>query len=174
MNQTFLFFKKLTLNNRDELLPLSCTGKKTWGGYSLTLVDSLDTLLVLGNVTEFERVSNFLFENLDFDMDVNVSVFETNIRVLGSLLSSHLLCLHSPLKPMKNYKGQYLDLALDLGRRLVPAFNTPTGIPYGTVNLKYGVPPQETTVTCTSGAGTFSLEFGILSKLTNDTIFEVF
>lgn len=26
----------------DELKPLTCTGQDTWGGYSLTLVDSLD------------------------------------------------------------------------------------------------------------------------------------
>ena len=52
------------------------------------------------------------------------------------------------------------------------AFDTPTGMPYGTVNLKYGVPKGETTVTCTAGIGTFIVEFGALSKLTGDPIFE--
>jgi len=61
---------------------------------------------------------------------------------------------------------------LDLGNRLLPAFNTPTGIPYGAINLKYGVPLDETTITCTAAAGTFSLEFGILSKLTGKPEFE--
>jgi hypothetical protein len=70
------------------------------------------------------------------------------------------------------YNGELLDLALDLGNRLLPAFETPTHIPYGTVNLKYGIPPQEVQVTCTSGAGTFSLEFGVLSLLTGDKRFE--
>ena len=45
-------------------------------------------------------------------------------------------------------------------------------MPYGTVNLKYGVPKGETTVTCTAGVGTFIIEFGALSKLTGDPIFE--
>ena len=50
--------------------------------YSLTLIDALDTLVVMGNHSEFRRVSNLLIETLDFDKDVNVSVFETNIRGL--------------------------------------------------------------------------------------------
>ena len=32
----------------DELRPLSCSGVDTWGSYSLTLIDALDTLAVLG------------------------------------------------------------------------------------------------------------------------------
>lgn len=53
-----------------------------------------------------------------------------------------------------------------------PAFDTPTGMPYGTVNLRHGVPKGETTVTCTAGVGTFIVEFGTLSRLTGDPIFE--
>ena len=52
------------------------------------------------------------------------------------------------------------------------AFDTPTGMPYGTVNLKYGVPRNETPITCTAGVGTFIVEFGTLSRLTGDGIFE--
>ncbi|VDP41200.1 unnamed protein product [Heligmosomoides polygyrus] len=47
-----------------------------------------------------------------------------------------------------------------------------TGMPYGTVNLKYGVPKSETPVTCTAGVGTFIVEFGTLSRLTGDPQFE--
>lgn len=63
-------------------------------------------------------------------------------------------------------------MAEDVARRLLPAFDTPTGMPYGTVNLHSGVPLGETTVTCTAGVGTFILEFGTLSRLTGDEIFE--
>ena len=52
------------------------------------------------------------------------------------------------------------------------AFDTQTGMPYGTVNLKHGVPKGETTVTCTAGVGTFLIEFGTLSRLTGDPVFE--
>ncbi len=75
----------------DELRPLSCDGVDTWGSYSLTLIDTLDTLAVVGNYSEFRRVANLILENAHFDMNINVSVFETNIRILGGLLSAHLL-----------------------------------------------------------------------------------
>lgn len=66
----------------DELQPITCRGVDTWGSYSLTLIDALDTLVVLGNHTEFQRVVDILSDK-SFDSDINVSVFETNIRVVG-------------------------------------------------------------------------------------------
>lgn len=55
---------------------------------------------------------------------------------------------------------------------IILAFDTQTGMPYGTVNLRHGVPKGETTVTCTAGVGTFLIEFGTLSRLTGDPVFE--
>ncbi len=52
------------------------------------------------------------------------------------------------------------------------AFQTSTGMPYGTVNLLHGVPKGETTVTCTAGVATFLVEFGTLTRLTGDPVFE--
>jgi mannosidase alpha-like ER degradation enhancer 1 len=40
------------------------------------------------------------------------------------------------------------------------------------VNLKYGVLPGETSETCTAGAGTLLLEFGMLSRLTGNYEYE--
>ena len=48
--------------------------------YSLTLVDALDTLAIMGNHSEFQRVAKLLEGTLNFEKDINVSVFETNIR----------------------------------------------------------------------------------------------
>ncbi len=64
---------------------------------------------------------------------MRVNVFEANIRLLGGLLSAHLLAEDSTQGPklMQNstYSGSLLDLALDLGRRLLPAFAaSPTGL----------------------------------------------
>jgi len=70
------------------------------------------------------------------------------------------------------YDGGLLALALDLGTRLLPAFATPTGIPYGSVNLRRGVLPNESAVSSTAGGGTLSLEFSVLSRLTGDPRFE--
>lgn len=59
--------------------------------YALTLIDALDTLVIIGNISEFSKNIRWLEENLTFDKDYNVSVFETNIRILGGLLSAHFL-----------------------------------------------------------------------------------
>lgn len=157
----------------DELQPLTCRGVDTWGSYSLTLIDALSTLAVLGNHTEFRRVVNVISE-LSFDSDINVSVFETNIRIVGGLLSAHLLSHRSGinLEPGWPCNGPLLRLAEDVAKRLLPAFNSYTGMPYGTVNLRHGVPPNETPVTCTAGVGTFIIEFGVLSRLTQNPEYE--
>ncbi len=60
-------------------------------GVALTLIDSLSTLAVLGNATEFTRAVRWLETNLSWDIDVRVNVFEANIRALGGLLSAHVL-----------------------------------------------------------------------------------
>eukprot|EP00762_Andalucia_godoyi_P001799 ANDGO_07127.mRNA.1 Alpha-mannosidase I MNS4 len=157
---------------QDELRPLTCSGRNTWGPYALTLVDAMDTLAIMGNRTEFERAVRWVIENARFDRDITVSVFETNIRILGGLLSSHFFAFEYEESKLEWYQGELLSLAVDLGRRLLPAFETPTGIPFGMVNLQTGVNPGESKVTSTAGAGTFLLEFGILSRLTGDPVFE--
>ncbi len=65
-------------------------------------------------------------------------------------------------------------MALDLGERLLPAFETPTGIPFHTINLRHGVSREvsQTRETCTAAAGTLLLELGLLSRLTGDARFE--
>lgn len=158
----------------DELRPLSCDGVDTWGSYSLTLIDALDTLAVMGNYTEFQRVVDIVTSKANFDANINVSVFETNIRIVGGLLSAHLLSQRAGVKlePGWPCNGPLLRLAEDVAKRLIAAFDTATGMPYGTVNLRYGVPPGETSVTCTAGVGTFIVEFGALSRLTGDPVYE--
>lgn len=67
-----------------------------------------------------------------------------------------------------------LNKAVEIGNILSKAFNTPTGIPYGTVNLENGgsIPPKESKITSLATAGTFIIEFGVLSKLTNNPFYE--
>ncbi|NWQ81754.1 EDEM2 protein, partial [Columbina picui] len=131
-------------------------------------------LQILGNVSEFQRVVNVLQEGVDFDIDVNASVFETNIRVVGGLLSAHLLSKKAGVAVEAGWpcSGPLLRMAEEAARKLLPAFQTPTGMPYGTVNLLHGVNPGETPVTCTAGIGTFIVEFATLSHLTGDPVFE--
>lgn len=111
-----------------------------------------------------------------------VQVFEANIRILGALISAHLLIVDpnqtfGDLRPL-GYTRELLDLAHDLATRLLPAFeNSTIGLPYPRVNLRHGVPNQElcewcVAQTCTAGAGSLLLEFGLLSKLVDDPVFE--
>ncbi|XP_046881272.1 ER degradation-enhancing alpha-mannosidase-like protein 1 isoform X2 [Hypomesus transpacificus] len=174
----------------DELNPIDCQGRgpdvlnpsnininDVLGNYSLTLIDTLDTLVVLGNVSEFHRAVKLVIETVSFDKDSTVQVFEANIRILGSLISSHILLTDSKHPfgnvALKDYDNELLHLAHDLAVRLLPAFeNTGTGIPFPRVNLKNGVPPDSINETCTAGAGSLLVEFGILSRLIGDSTFE--
>ena len=94
---------------------------------------------------------------------------------------------------IKDYSNELLDLAHDLATRLLQAFvNSTTNIPFPRasqktqdifyfnhfsmifkVNLKYGLPQNTFNHTCTSGAGSLLLEFGLLSRLTGDPIYEI-
>ena len=152
----------------DELKPLSCSGRRwdqrergtlddSLGGYALTLVDTLDTLLIMGWPDRFEAAIATVERDVHFDRNITVSVFEANIRVLGGLLSAHQLA--SSLSPFKErYSGRLLALATDLGERLLPAFETPTGLPLHRVNLRHGAMPRESRETCPAAAGTLLLE----------------
>ena len=50
------------------------------GDYSLTLVDSLDTLVIMGNTTEFKRAAQLVVDHVVFDRCTTVQVFEATIR----------------------------------------------------------------------------------------------
>ncbi|OZJ02135.1 hypothetical protein BZG36_04798 [Bifiguratus adelaidae] len=144
------------------------------GDYSLTLVDTLDTLPVMGNCSEFAWAVQSVIDLVSFDVDSKVQVFEANIRLLGGLLSGHIMAMDNPFGcRLSNYQGELLAKAKDLADRLMPAFLiSPTGIPFPRVNLRYGVPKSETMETCTAGVGSLVLEFGVLSRLIGDPTYE--
>lgn len=162
---------------RDDLAPLSCKGADFELGKipMLTLIDTLDTLALLDDAIEFRRAVELVVARANFNLDTHVSVFETTIRVLGGLLSAHMLAVDTErgMYAKGEYNDELLTLAKDVADRLMPAFNTPTGIPYGTVNLRHGVPKRETTIASTAGAGSLALEFTMMSVLTEDPQYAV-
>src|SRR5579859_3907884 len=131
---------------------------------------------LLGDFGEFERGIRLVIENVpSFDLDSKVQVFEVTIRVLGGLLSAHIYSTRPDLlsgHALPWYNDELLSLAVDLADRLLPAFGSPTGIPYPRINLRTGLVPGETSETCTAGAGSLLLEFGTLSRLTGNSIYE--
>ncbi|KAM9283596.1 ER degradation-enhancing alpha-mannosidase-like protein 3 isoform 3-T3 [Morus bassanus] len=175
----------------DELMPLTCRGRvrgqepsrgdvdDALGKFSLTLIDTLDTLVVLNKTKEFEEAVKKVIKDVNLDNDIVVSVFETNIRVLGGLLGGHSVAIMLKEKGeyMQWYNGELLHMAKELGYKLLPAFNTTSGLPYPRVNLKFGVRHPEArtgteTDTCTACAGTLILEFAALSRFTGTSVFE--
>ena len=144
----------------DALRPLSKSAHD-WYGVPLLMspVDGLDTMILMGMTDEAAQTREYIAKNLSFDRDIYVKNFEITIRLLGGLLSSYQL----------SGDNRLLVLADDLGTRLLPAFNSPTGMPYVYVNLKTGAVRGESTNP--AEIGTLLIEFGTLSKLTGKPIY---
>lgn len=144
----------------DDLKPLSKT-YHDWYAETLlmTPVDALDTMILMGLKDEAASTRAYIVKNLSFDKDISVQNFEITIRLLGGLLSSYQLTGDKRL----------LALAEDLGNRLLPVFDSPTGLPYRFVNLRTG--KVSGAKTNPAEAGTLLIEFGALSKLTHRAVF---
>jgi len=144
----------------DDLRPLSRTYHDWYAEPLLmTPVDALDTMILMGLKDEARTTREYIATHLSFDKDISVQNFEITIRLLGGLLSSYEL----------TGDQQLLRLAEDLGNRLLPVFNSPTGLPYRYVNLKTG--QVRGNVTNPAEAGTLLIEFGTLAKLTHRQVF---
>jgi mannosidase alpha-like ER degradation enhancer 2 len=141
----------------DELLPLS-RGARDWypASFVMTPVDAFDTMLLMGLADDAACAKTLILERLSFDRDFPVQVFEVTIRLLGGLLSAYQM----------DGDPRFLALARDLGTRLLPAFGSPTGMPYRYVNLRTGAVSGP--VSNPAEIGTLMLEFGTLSKLIGD------
>lgn len=144
----------------DALKPLSKT-HHDWYAYSLymTPLDAFDTMLFMDLEEEAEEAKKLILENLSFNHDMSVQVFEIVIRVLGGLITAYQM----------DGDPRFLELAEDLGNRLMPVFDTPTGMPCRYVNLVTGV--IHDSINNPAEIGTLILEFGTLSKLTGNPEF---
>jgi ER degradation enhancer, mannosidase alpha-like 2 len=141
----------------DELRPLTKT-PRNWYSRSLlmTPVDAYDTFILLGLKKEAGEAKKLILDSLDFNRNDEVQVFEITIRLLGGLITAY----------ENDGDPKFLSLAENLGKRLMPCFNTPTGIPYRYVNLKTGA--VRDSINNPAEVGTLMLEFGMLSKHTGN------
>jgi len=129
------------------------------------IIDALDTMMLMNLTTEVARARTWIEHSLNWDQDKEVSLFETTIRMLGGLLSAHYLSGHDDL---------YLEKAVDLADRLLGGFESPTRIPYASVNLKKrtGVKSHaDGGSSTTAEVSTVQLEFKYLAKLTGETLY---
>ena len=120
----------------------------------MTPIDALDTLILMDLKPQADDARKLIDSKLNLDQDIYVKDFEITIRLLGSLTACYELTRDKRL----------LELADDLGRRMLPMFNSPTGMPYEYVDLRTGAVrgnrsnPAE--------IGSLLLEYGTLARLT--------
>lgn len=156
---------------RNELRPVSrrAHSGSIFGNAALgaTIVDGLDTLFIMGMMDEFNQGRNWIADHLDMsNTSLDVSVFETNIRFVGGLLTAYAL----------TGDVMFRDKAEHIAEKLLPAFQTPTGIPNALINLKTGFSKNYAWASGGSSIlsefGTLHLEFSYLSDVTGNRIYK--
>jgi hypothetical protein len=113
----------------------------------------------MGLKNEAADAEKIILDSLRFNYDMDVQNFEISIRILGGLISAYEL----------NNNPRFLELAVDLGNRLIKAFNSPTGMPYRYVNLITG--KTKGNISNPAEIGTYIVEYGILSRHTGNPIY---
>ena len=144
----------------DELKPLSHKGFD-WYRHSLlmTPVDALDTLILMGLKPQADEARELIDTKLNLDQDMYVKDFEITIRLLGSLISCYELTGDKRL----------LELADDLGHRMLPMFDSPTGMPYEYVNLHSGA--VRGNISNPAEIGSALIEYGMLARITGKQVY---
>ncbi|XP_034135867.1 mannosyl-oligosaccharide alpha-1,2-mannosidase IA isoform X1 [Drosophila guanche] len=161
---------KLYAWGKNELRPLSQRphSGSIFGSYDLgaTIVDGLDTLYIMGLENEYREGRDWIERKFTLDnISAELSVFETNIRFVGGMLTLYAFT-GDPL---------YKEKAQHVADKLLPAFQTPTGIPYALVNTKSGVAKNYGWASGGSSIlsefGTLHLEFAYLSDITGNPLY---
>uniref|UniRef100_A0A4W6BZR0 alpha-1,2-Mannosidase n=1 Tax=Lates calcarifer TaxID=8187 RepID=A0A4W6BZR0_LATCA len=148
---------------KNELRPLTRNGHigNMFGGLrGASVIDSLDTLYIMGLMEEYNDAKEWVQTSLDLNSNGEASLFEVNIRYVGGLLSAYYLTGEELFK----------NKAVELGEKLLPAFNTPTGIPRGVINLgSWGWASAGSSIL--AEFGTLHLEFVHLTELSSNPIY---
>ncbi|XP_071382296.1 mannosyl-oligosaccharide 1,2-alpha-mannosidase IC isoform X1 [Centroberyx affinis] len=154
---------------KNELRPLTRNGHigNMFGGLrGASIIDSLDTLYIMGLTEEYNDAKEWVQTSLDLNSNGEASLFEVNIRYVGGLLSAYYLTGEELFKRR----------AVELGEKLLPAFNTPTGIPRGVINLgssgtswSWGWASAGSSIL--AEFGTLHLEFVHLTELSGNPIY---
>lgn len=148
----------------DQLSPVSGNAIDPYGGWGATLVDSLDTLWIMGLRDEFreavDTVSQISFSPNTSTSDT-INVFEATIRYLGGFMSAFDLtgCKEPRL----------LDKALEVGNMIFSSYDTPNRMPrtrWDPRKAAKGVQQDPAKYAVLAELGTMSLEFTRLSQLT--------
>jgi mannosyl-oligosaccharide alpha-1,2-mannosidase len=148
----------------DELLPVSGEYRDPFAGWAATLVDSLDTLFIMGLVEDFEEAVKAV-GTIDFTTAKrqDIQIFETTIRYLGGLLAAYDVS--------GGTKKVLLEKAVDLAEVMMGAFDTPNRMPVLYYNWKptfASQPHRASTRSNLAELGSLSMEFTRLAQLTKE------
>lgn len=155
---------------KNELRPVTKRGHSAsiFGAMPLgaTIMDGLDTLYIMGLMDEYKMGRDWIAKELNMAaLTSDVSVFETNIRFVGGMLTCYALTGDT----------LYRDIAQQIADKLLPAFQTATGIPHALVNFKTGGSKNygwaSGGASILSEFGTLHLEFTYLSDITGNPLY---
>ncbi|KAF2090783.1 glycoside hydrolase family 47 protein [Saccharata proteae CBS 121410] len=162
----------------DEFHPVSKNGRQMVdGGMGWIIVDALDTLILMNLTTQLSHAREWVSTTLNYEIDHDVNTFETTIRMLGGLLSAHYLSTEFPnMAPIPVVEGSagedlYLEKATDLADRLLGAYESQSGVPYASINLKtlQGIRSHaDGGASSTAEATSLQLEMKYVAKLTGE------
>ncbi|KAJ8314609.1 hypothetical protein KUTeg_006759, partial [Tegillarca granosa] len=153
----------------NELRPISRKGHSAsiFGSLSLgaTIVDAIDTLYIMGLKERYKDARDWIATSFNIHGSTELSAFETNIRFVGGLLAAYALTGDQMFK----------EKADMVASKLLPAFKSPTGIPYSMVNTKTGSSRNWGWASGGSSIlaefGSFHLEFVYLSDITGKEVY---
>jgi len=143
-------------------------------GLGWIIVDALDTLMLMNLTSQLKHAREWIATTLTYELDHDVNTFETTIRMLGGFLGAHYLQTAYPyMCPVDLKKGGddlYLEKATDLAERVLGAFDSPSGVPYSSINLKQmkGIPSHDGGAASLAEATSVQLEFKYLANLTGE------
>lgn len=150
----------------DELKPISGGSKSSFGGWGATLVDNLDTLLIMDMPAEFERAVSAVM-NIDFSPESatkgTINMFEITIRYLGGLIAAY------DLTECKD--NRLLDIAVRLGDMIYASYDTPNRMPITRWDPRKAASGKKQFAAANgilAEMSSSSLEFTRLSQLTGD------
>ncbi|CZR50683.1 related to alpha-mannosidase MNS1 [Phialocephala subalpina] len=166
----------------DEYHPVSKRGRQMApSGMGWIIVDALDTMILMNLTTRLTHAREWMSKSLTYEQDQDVNTFETTIRMIGGLLSAHYLSTEFPeMAPLtdddEGAAGEdlYLEKAKDLADRAIGAYESRSGVPYASFNMKTtkGLPSHDDGgASSTAEAATLQLEMKYLSKLTGETLY---
>ncbi|KKY13871.1 putative glycoside hydrolase family 47 protein [Diplodia seriata] len=160
----------------DEFHPVSKKGRQMVpGGMGWIIVDALDTLILMNLTTQLTHAREWVSTSLDYEKDHDVNTFETTIRMLGGLLSAHYLSTefphYAPIPMKEGEEDLFQEKAADLADRLLGAYESHSGIPFASINLKTGQGIRSHAdggASSTAEATSLQLEMKYVAKLTGE------